>query len=105
VDLLDRLLIIRTLPYTIEEIGIIVSIRAKTENLQLSEESIKHLAQLGADTSLRYALQLLTPANILAKLNGRDQIEIEDVDEVSQLFYDAKASAKILHANEKAFLV
>ena len=28
-DLLDRLLIIRTLPYTVEEIGLIVRLRAK----------------------------------------------------------------------------
>ena len=32
-DLLDRLLIIRTLPYTVDEIRLIVRLRAKTEGV------------------------------------------------------------------------
>lgn len=54
VDLLDRLLIIRTLPYTLEEINVIIGIRAKTENLQVSNEAISYLADIGVKTSLRY---------------------------------------------------
>ena len=53
VDLLDRLLIIRTLPYSLEEINIIVSIRAKTENLILSQAALEQLAHVGVKTSLR----------------------------------------------------
>jgi RuvB-like protein 1 (pontin 52) len=34
VDLLDRLLIIRTLPYSLEEISVILDIRAKTEGMR-----------------------------------------------------------------------
>lgn len=44
----------------------------------------------------RYALQLLTPASILAKLAGRDEITIEDVGETDSLFLDAKSSARML---------
>ena len=36
VDLLDRLLIIRTLPYTLEEITVILTIRSKTESIVVS---------------------------------------------------------------------
>lgn len=46
--------------------------------------------------SCRYSVQLLTPANLLAKINGKDSIEKEHVEEISELFYDAKSSAKIL---------
>ncbi len=53
VDLLDRLLIIRTLPYTEEEISVIVNIRSKTESIAIDEQSIKYLAELGVKTSLR----------------------------------------------------
>ena len=53
VDLLDRLLIIRTIPYTLEEIGVIVGIRAKVEGLELAEEAKNYLALVGADSSLR----------------------------------------------------
>merc|ERR1712010_286622 len=37
VDLLDRLVIIRTMPYTVDEIVQIVNIRAQTEHLQIDE--------------------------------------------------------------------
>ncbi|KAJ3189165.1 RuvB-like protein 1 [Gaertneriomyces sp. JEL0708] len=105
VDLLDRLLIIRTLPYTEEEIGIIVGIRAKTESITISEESIQYLAEIGVKTSLRYVIQLLTPANILANINGRDAIAKDDVAEVEDLFYDAKASAKMLQTSQDRYVL
>jgi RuvB-like protein 1 len=44
----------------------------------------------------RYAIQLLTPASILARLAGRDQIENEDIGEMNELFLDAKTSASLI---------
>jgi RuvB-like protein 1 (pontin 52) len=103
--LLDRLLIIRTIPYTLEEIAVIVNIRAKTEGLLLAEESCAYLAELGSHTSLRYVIQLLTPANILAKINGRDKIDKDDLEEVNALFLDAKTSAKHLQTTQEKYIV
>ena len=54
VDLLDRLLIIRTVPYTLDEIKIIVNIRAKVEGIKISTDSVDLLAEIGSRTSLRY---------------------------------------------------
>jgi len=48
--------------------------------------------------SHRYSIQLLTPASILAKVNGHASIEKSDAEEVHRLFYDAKASARMLSA-------
>ena len=45
-----------------------------------------------------YALQLLTPASILAGLSGRKQIEPEDVSEMNELFLDAKTSAAMIES-------
>ena len=53
VDLLDRLLIIRTLPYTMEEISVILTIRAKTEGISVGEATIQRLSEMGIKTSLR----------------------------------------------------
>jgi RuvB-like protein 1 (pontin 52) len=39
---------------------------------------------------------LLTPASILASLQGRTQVELEDVGEMNELFLDAKASAEAM---------
>jgi RuvB-like protein 1 (pontin 52) len=104
VDLLDRLLIIRTLPYSLDEIKIIVGIRAKTESIKVSEESVQKLAEIGSRTSLRYAIQLLTPANILTRMNGGDEILVVDIEEVERLFFDAKTSAKILQEHAENYI-
>merc|ERR1712232_472774 len=96
VDLLDRLVIIRTMPYTVEEIVQVVGIRAQTENLEIEEEALVLMGEIGANTSLRYAVQLLTPSSVLAKTNGREAITREDIEEIDSLFYDAKSSAKLL---------
>ena len=46
--------------------------------------------------SCRYALQLLTPASILANLAGRTQLELDDISETGELFLDAKTSARLI---------
>jgi RuvB-like protein 1 (pontin 52) len=95
-DLIDRLLIVRTLPYSTEEIKIIIEKRAKIENLAINEEALSKLAQEGAKTSLRYALQLLAPAGVLAKTFNHNEVLLSDVEEAQDLFLDAKRSTKIL---------
>ena len=105
VDLLDRLLIIRTLPYNVEEIVKIISLRAQVESIALSEDALAHLGAIGATTSLRYVVQLLTPSNIYAESQGKGVIEKDDVEMIQSLFLDSKASAKILRDNEEKFIV
>ncbi|KAL7747327.1 RuvB ATP-dependent DNA helicase pontin [Sorochytrium milnesiophthora] len=103
-DLLDRLMIIRTQPYSQSEISTIVSIRAKTEGIQANEAAVQSLSELGVKTSLRYAIQLLTPASVLAKISGRDEVTQDDIHEVDQLFFDAKASAKYVSEHEENYI-
>jgi len=100
VDLLDRMLIIRTMPYSLEEMVQIVSIRAEAERLEIDEEALASLGEIGARTSLRYAVQMLTPARIIAQTSGREVISLVDIEEVDELFSDAKASARLLAASE-----
>jgi RuvB-like protein 1 len=103
-DLLDRLLIIRTSPYSFDEIRIILQTRAQVESIEVTNETFDKLAHIGVNSTLRYAIQLLTPASVLCKINGRDQITVEDVDEVHGLFLDAKSSAQILQES-KGFIL
>lgn len=95
-DLLDRIMIIKTMMYTNEEMVSIIRIRAKVEGIQISEDGLQKLGEVGSKTSLRYVTQLLTPSSILARINGKDAITKEDVEEINELFFDAKSSAKIL---------
>lgn len=61
-----------------------------------STEALAYLGQIGERTSLRHAVQLLTPAAMLAKTSGRDEISSSDVEQVAELFHDAKFTAKLL---------
>jgi len=97
-DLLDRCLIVKTEPYTRDQVARVIELRATVEALTLGPGVLDHLASEGARRSLRYSLQLLTPASILASLQGRAQIELEDVGEMNDLFLDAKTSAEAMAA-------
>ena len=55
-------------------------------------------------STLRYAVQLLSPAKVMVQNNGRDAITKEDVEEIDSLFYDAKASAKLLIEQQGGYL-
>ncbi|RVX75776.1 RuvB-like helicase 1 [Exophiala mesophila] len=103
-DLLARLLIIPTHPYNASEISTIIRLRSKTEGLAISDSAVERVAGHGTSVSLRYALQLLTPSSILAKVNGRSEITPEDVAECEDLFIDARRSAKVVEQAGSAFI-
>lgn len=103
-DLLDRVLIIKTMPYAQQEIMQIISIRAQIEGIVLDDEALTEFGTIGSKTTLRYAVQLLTPANILARINGQETITKDEIDEVNDLFFDAKASAKLLAAEDAKYM-
>jgi len=100
VDLLDRMLIIRTMPYTIEEMSHILSIRSTSEGIEIQEDALAALAEIGSKTSLRYSVQMLTPARIIAETMGRESVTLSDIEEVNELFFDAKKSAEVLATSE-----
>ncbi|EEY65914.1 Holliday junction ATP-dependent DNA helicase ruvB [Phytophthora infestans T30-4] len=99
-DLLDRMLIIRTMPYSVEEMVQIIKIRAEAESIKLMEDAIVRLGEIGSQTSLRYSVQLLTPSRILAETQGRSEVSVDDIDETNDLFNDAKRSAQALAQTE-----
>lgn len=103
-DLLDRVMIIKTMPYSQEEMMQIIKIRSLVEGIQLDDQSLTELGSIGCSTTLRYAVQLLTPASILAKINGLEAVSINEVSEINELFYDAKASAKLLAEREDKYM-
>lgn len=99
-DLLARLLIIPTYAYNSDEVKTIVRLRTKTEGLLITESALDKISEHGVSVSLRYALQLLTPASILARVNGKREIDVDEVAECEDLFIDARRSANIVNAGE-----
>ena len=103
-DLLDRLLIIRTRPYKPEEIKEILRIRADEEDIPLTEEALELLTKVGSEKSLRYAMQLMEPARIIAEREGRTKVLAEDVERAMKYFVDVKESVKYVQQFEEKFL-
>ena len=103
-DLLARLLIIPTVPYSPPEIKTIIQVRARIEGLILSESALEKIAEHGVKISLRYALQLLTPASVLARAMARKEIEAVDITECEDLFIDARRSAMVVEQNRDGFI-
>ncbi len=104
-DLLDRLLIINTRLYTPEEIREILKIRTREEGVKLSDEALAYLTEIGHESSLRYAVQLLTPASEAAKEAKRDVVGIEDIKRVEVLFSDIRKSVEQLKKYEDRMMV
>ena len=103
-DLLDRLLIIPTRPYTAEEIREIVKIRAEEAEIDVTQEALEKLVEIGTKTSLRYAVQLLEPARIIAEERGSSKVEVEDIERARKLFVDVSVSVEYLKKYESLFL-
>lgn len=102
IDVLDRMLIVPTMPYTTQEMMQICQIRAATEGMELSDDALRMLGAIGQKAnSLRFATQLLTPAKLVAEIQGRTQILPEDIEQVDDLFLDGKASAELLLQNNQ----
>ncbi|GGP21154.1 TATA box-binding protein [Thermocladium modestius] len=103
-DMLDRLVIIRTRPYNADEVREILRIRAREEKVELSDEALEELTKLGVEESLRYSIQLLAPTQLKASESGRKSISKDDVEYVRKLFLGVKESVRYVKDYENYFL-
>ena len=103
-DLLDRLLIITTKPYTTEEIKQILVIRCEEEDVEMDDEAKDLLTKIGAETSLRYAIHLITAANLIAQKRKASEVEMDDISTAYSLFIDIERSKSFLKDYEKDFM-
>ena len=94
-DLLDRLLIITTSSYTPEEIKTILALRSNEESLNVSSDAMDKLTELGSKISLRYAIQLITTSNLIARKRKSSSVEIADVERAYDLFLDESRSCAV----------
>jgi len=64
----------RTMPYSLQEMVQILAIRAEAEGIEIEEDALIKLGEIGSRTSLRYSVQMLTPSRILAETAGQSSI-------------------------------
>lgn len=104
IDLLDRLLIISTQPYSEDEIRKILDIRCQEEDVDMSEEAKVLLTKIGVETSLRYAIHLITAAALACQKRKGKVVEMEDISRVYQLFLDVKRSTQYLMEYQNQYM-
>lgn len=103
-DFLDRVVIVSTQPYSADEIGQILAIRAQEEEVDLSPDALALLTKVGQESGLRYASNLITTSYLLSQKRKAKEISIDDVQRSYRLFYDPIRSSKFVKAHEDRFI-
>mmetsp|Transcript_3328 Transcript_3328/g.3141 ORF Transcript_3328/g.3141 Transcript_3328/m.3141 type:complete len:177 (+) Transcript_3328:1-531(+) len=103
-DLLDRLMIVSTIPYEREEVYQILKVRCEEEDVEMADDALELLTRIGMETSLRYAMQMVISSSLVAEKRKSAEVEIEDIKRVYTLFVDVKRSTQFLMEYQKEFM-
>lgn len=103
-DLLDRLLIIHTKPYTSDEIRQIIETRCEEEDVEMTEEALDFLTEIGESTTLRYAIQLITTSSLLAAKRKSSEVDMQDIKRAYTMFLDVRRSTDYLKDHQSQYL-
>ena len=97
-------MIITTKPYSKGEIRSILEIRCQEEDVEITDEAKDLLTQIGMDTSLRYAIHLITTAHLVSIKRKSNEVDTDDISKVYSLFIDIERSKQFLKEYEQEFL-
>ncbi|KAG0465384.1 hypothetical protein HPP92_019548 [Vanilla planifolia] len=87
-----------------DEIQKIIEIRCDEEEVEMSKDSKVLLTKIGMETSLRYAIHLITAAALACRKRKGKVVEMEDVSRVYSLFLDVKRSTQYLMEYQSQYL-
>ncbi|ORY46393.1 TIP49-domain-containing protein [Rhizoclosmatium globosum] len=94
IDLLDRLLIIGTSPYSEAEIRQILSIRCEEEDVEMTEDAL----------DFAYSIHLITAAHLVARKRKAGEVDVDDIRRVYSLFLDEKRSVQYLKEFQSQYM-
>ncbi|KAM9934949.1 hypothetical protein OXX80_005470 [Metschnikowia pulcherrima] len=103
-DLLDRAIIIHTQNYFEDELRTILAIRAQEEDASLSADALALLTKIGAETSLRYAANLIAVASQLSAKRRAAEVDLADVKRAYTLFLDSGRSVQFVSEFASRFI-
>eukprot|EP01080_Neovahlkampfia_damariscottae_P003173 gene3173-5489_t len=103
-DLLDRTLIISTQPYSKDELADIISIRCSEEDVQITDKAKTLLTKIAGTSSLRYAIQLISSSDLVAKKRKATKVDMEDIKKVYDMFIDLKRSTEFLQQYQDSMM-
>ncbi|KAH9049099.1 DNA helicase [Lactarius hengduanensis] len=104
VDLLDRVLIVSTKPYEEQDIQQIIQIRCEEEDVTLTAEALNVLTTMAMQTTLRYALNLISCAQVLARKRKAENVDVEDLRRAYTYFMDEKRSVQWLKEQQGSLM-
>ena len=81
-----------------------LTIRAEEEDVEISEDGQELLVQIAMETSLRYAIQLITTSNIVAIQRKSSLVEMKDIRRVYSMFVDVKRSIEYLNEQQDLYM-
>uniref|UniRef100_A0A8D0CR87 RuvB-like helicase n=1 Tax=Sander lucioperca TaxID=283035 RepID=A0A8D0CR87_SANLU len=78
--------------------------RCEEEDVDLSEEAHTVLTRIGMETSLRYAIQLISTAGLVCRKRKGTEVQVEDIKRVYSLFLDEARSSQYMKEYQDSFL-
>ena len=70
----------------------------------MSRDALDLLTKIGMETSLRYAIQMITIASLCSQKRKGSEVGIEDIKRVYSLFVDVKRSTQFLMEYQRDFM-
>ena len=70
----------------------------------MSGDALDLLTKIGIETSLRYAIQMITVASLCCMKRKGTEVGIEDIKRVYSLFVDVKRSTQFLMEYQRDFM-
>jgi RuvB-like protein 2 len=103
-DLLDRLLIIPTTAYSVDELREILKVRCTEEQVDMTDDALELLTRIASETSLRYAIQLIMTSCLVAKRKKSTQVGLSHLERCHKLFFDVQRSTKFIMEYQSQFM-
>lgn len=94
-------MIIQTKNYTQDEVRQIIETRCEEEDVEMTEEALIFLTEIGMDTTLRYSIQLITTSSLLAAKRKSTEVDVLDIRRAYSMFLDVKRSSDYLKDHQK----
>ncbi|KAF9048262.1 TIP49-domain-containing protein [Hymenopellis radicata] len=91
-----HVLIVSTKPYSEEDIQQIIQIRCQEEDVTLTSDATTVLTSMAMSTTLRYSLNLISCAQVLARKRKAESVDVEDLRRAYIYFQDEKRSVQWL---------
>lgn len=94
-------MIIQTKNYTQDEVRQIIETRCEEEDVEMTEEALIFLTEIGMNTTLRYSIQLITTSSLLAAKRKSTEVDVLDIRRAYSMFLDVKRSSDYLKDHQK----